>query len=174
MIEEKPEQNQAVNESKRSRKISERGWADLNISHDEAARRLFAHLVRLYRIRQVTSIYYTSLLEYSLSPITSSSALQAAMTAISSHLRSNFNIMPSTVCLTGYEPGFVLCAPPTASFMHRLRTIMLDQEDDEVKVQTWKARKRSGNEAETTSKGMRNEAETKRKRHRKWCTYETC
>ena len=43
------------------------------------------------------------LLEYSLSPIRSSSALQAAMTAISSHLRSNFNIMPSTVYLTGYE-----------------------------------------------------------------------
>ena len=41
-------------------------------------------------------------LEYSLSPISSSSALQAAMTAISSHLRSNFNIMPSTVYLTGW------------------------------------------------------------------------
>ena len=39
-------------------------------------------------------------MEYSLSPISSSSALQAAMTAISSHLRSNFNIMPSTVYLT--------------------------------------------------------------------------
>ena len=39
-------------------------------------------------------------LEYSLSPISSSSALQAAMTAIGSHLRSNFNIMPSTVYLT--------------------------------------------------------------------------
>ena len=41
-----------------------------------------------------------TVLEYSLSPIISSSALQAAMTAISSHLRSNFNIMPSTVYLT--------------------------------------------------------------------------
>ena len=40
------------------------------------------------------------MLEYSLSPISSSSALQAAMTTISSHLRSNFNIMPSTVYLT--------------------------------------------------------------------------
>ena len=43
-----------------------------------------------------------NMLEYSLSPISSSSALQAAMTAISSHLRSNFNIMPSTVYLTKY------------------------------------------------------------------------
>ena len=48
-------------------------------------------------------------MEYSLSPISSSSALQAAMTAISSHLRSNFNIMPSTVHLTdkGMEDGEV-------------------------------------------------------------------
>ena len=52
----------------------------------------------------------------------------------------------------------MLCAPPTASFMHRLRTIMSYQEDDEVKV-----RGKRENEAETTSKGMRNEAETKRK-----------
>ena len=50
--------------------------------------------------RRPQSLQTRFLLEYSLSPISSSSALQAAMTAISSHLRSNFNIMPSTVYLT--------------------------------------------------------------------------
>ena len=57
----------------------------------------------------------------------------------------------------------MLCAPPTASFMHRLRTIMSYQEDDEVKVQTWKARKRSGNDIERDEKRSGNEAETSSK-----------
>ena len=55
------------------------------------------------RTTPTTSSAATTVLEYSLSPISSSSALQAAMTAISSHLRSKINIMPSTVYLTGYE-----------------------------------------------------------------------
>ena len=64
------------------------------------------------------SLLYTfELLEYSLSPIRSSSALQAAMTAISSHLRSNFNIMPSTVYLTGYESR-VCALRPSDGILH--------------------------------------------------------
>ena len=57
----------------------------------------------------------------------------------------------------------MLCATPTASFMHRLRTFMSYQEDDEVKVQTWTARKRSRNDIERDEKRSGNEAETSSK-----------